>query len=51
MCQAKSAENHVLGGGEREGGLIIKVTQNVLKHIFVLEFLKSDGIFEIGKIL
>ena len=29
----------------------IKVAQNVLKHILVLEFLKSDGIFEISYVL
>ena len=29
----------------------IKVAQNVLKQILVLEFLKSDDIFELRKIL
>ena len=29
----------------------IKVVQNALKTISILEFLKSDEVFEIGKIL
>ena len=34
------------GGGGR--GPKIKVAQNGLKHIFLLEFLKSDEILKIG---
>ena len=37
------------GSGGGEGGPEIKVAQNVLKHILVLEFLKSDEIFKIRK--
>ena len=34
-------------GGVGMGGLKVKVTENGLKHILVLEFLKSDQIYEI----
>ena len=36
------------GGGMGIWGQKIKVAQNSLKHILVLEFLKSDEIFEIS---
>ena len=36
------------GGG---GGPCLKVAQNVPKHILVLDFLKSNESFEIGKIV
>ena len=35
------------GGGGGGGSQKIKVTQNGLKHIFVLEFLRSNEIFKI----
>ena len=42
MYQAKSAENQTGGGGE---GKKVKVAQNDLKHILVVDFFKSDEIF------
>ena len=36
--------------GDEEGSKI-KAAENVLKHILILEFLKSDEILEIGKTL
>ena len=43
MYQAKSAGNQVGGAGREK-------KQNGLKHILVMQFLKSDEILEIGKI-
>ena len=42
-----SKENQVHWGGG--GGPEIKIGENVLKHILVLEILKSNKMFEIGK--
>ena len=35
------------GGGGGEGGSKMEVAQNDLKHVLVLEFVKSDEIFKI----
>ena len=42
MYQAKSGAISLGGGGG--GGPTIKIAQNDLKHILVLEFFKSDEI-------